>query len=105
MEILTPFVAILALSFTIEAMVEYFIGAPFARWAPGYSWLLIYIAYLVALAGVITYRLDILYTWFGLGDTWTWYGLLISAAMTGRGSNWLHDFASRYLAQQEELPK
>ena len=102
MEILVPFVAVLALSFAIEAMVEYFIGVPFTKLLPDWSWTLMYVAYLVAFAGVWTYKLDILYLWLGLSESWSWFGLFLSAAMIGRGSNWLHDFASRYLAAKGE---
>ena len=101
MDLLIPFVAVFALSFAIEGMVEYFIGTPFEKYIPGYSWTLMYVAFVVAALGVWTYKLDLLYGWLHLSDGWTWFGLALSAAMIGRGSNWLHDFWRKFLIKEK----
>lgn len=100
MNTLYPVAAVISLAFAIEGMIEYFIGTPFEKLYPKWSWLLVYVAFLVAIIGVWTYKLDLLHLWLGLGDSWTWFGLLLSAAMIGRGSNWLHEFASKYLKKE-----
>lgn len=102
MNLLIPIVTVLGLAFAIEALVEYFIGLPMKRYFPNWSWLLIYVAWLVAAAGVWTYKIDLMQLWLGISEGWTWFGLIISAAMIGRGSNWLHEFATRYLSKKEE---
>lgn len=101
MNVLFPVVAVLALAFAVEGVVEYFLGEPMRRFAPDWSWTLMYAAWLAAAVGVWTYKLDLMQLWLGLSDSWTWFGLVISAAMIGRGSNWLHDFASRFLAKEQ----
>jgi len=97
MDLLIPFLAVFALAFAIEGMVEYFIGTPMEKYLPAYNWTLMYVAFVVAGIGVWTYKLDLIAGWLHLSDTWTWFGLALSAAMIGRGSNWLHDFWRQFL--------
>ena len=100
MNVLIPIVTVMALAFAVEGVVEYFLGEPMKRFAPQWSWLLMYAAWVAAAAGVWTYQLDLMWLWLNLSDGPTVFGLVISAAMIGRGSNWLHDFAGRFLAKE-----
>jgi len=98
MDLLIPFITVLAFAAAVEGVVEYLFGTPIDKYAPQFSWALMYVALVVSLAGVYTYKLDVFFAWFGLGNGWTWFGLVMTAAMISRGSNWINDFASKFLS-------
>ena len=96
------FLLALALAFITESMTEYIFAVWFdlaaKRWpvlveiAP-----LRYVAMLVGVGLAFAYQLDLLYAAFGVVAGAPYVGILITGLAIGRGANWLHDFASRYL--------
>jgi hypothetical protein len=56
-----------------------------------------YAACLVGVALCVLYDADLLGL-LGLTPPWPWVGPIITGLLIGRGSNWLHDFAGRWLA-------
>ena len=55
-----------------------------------------YLAALVAIALCFTYRAD-LFAILGIQSPWPWVGYLLTGLVIGRGANWVHDFAGRWL--------
>lgn len=92
----------LSLAFICESMVEY-IFAPFAVMAPAkWKWIddyqpIKYVSLLVGVALALAYRLDIISEVFGATAGWPVTGQIITGLTIGRGSNYVHDFWSRYL--------
>jgi len=103
---------ILVLASLCEAIVEYLFSpivdarkedemdqAP----APGLDWralTLRYISVVIGIALCVVYRTDIL-VFFNLWSPWPWIGYLVTGILIGRGSNFVHDFASRWLSFQQ----
>ena len=103
--------AILILATLVESLVEYLvrplvkppiptpadrimIGEPeTATWR---DMVLRYIAALVGVALCVLYSADLL-TMVGLTSPWPWIGPVITGLIIGRGANFVHDFASRWL--------
>jgi len=56
-----------------------------------------YIAPMVAIALCFTYRAD-LFALLGIVSAWPWVGYLLTGLIIGRGANWVHDFAGRWLS-------
>ena len=64
------------------------------------TWQTLALRYTAALVGVllcVTYEADLL-AYFGLFPPWPWIGWVITGLVIGRGSNFVHDFASRWLS-------
>ena len=57
-----------------------------------------YVSVLIGVALCIVYQVDLL-AYFGLASPWPWVGWLITGILIGRGSNFIHDFAGRWLAK------
>lgn len=93
------FTVFFVLAFLSESLTEYF----FAQWAGKY------LKYVSAGVGVflsVAYRADILSTCLGL-DCWfpvvgPFVGMFLTGLLLGRGSNWLHDLASKYFGLDAE---
>ena len=97
-------IAAFVLSFLAETMTEYFASpvlkpAKPASRAPGDppDLILRYIAAGVGLILCLAYRVDLL-AMVGIGAQWPWIGYVITGLIVGRGSNFVHDFATRWLA-------
>lgn len=57
-----------------------------------------YLSVFIGIALCVTYRVDLL-EFFDLASPWPWVGYLITGTLIGRGSNFVHDFAGRWLAK------
>jgi len=113
MDTLAPITSILVLATLAEALVEYLFSPiikartqnnpepdtianqPLA----GFDWRALVLRYTAAGVGVglcVIYQAD-LFTAFGLVPPWPWIGWVITGLLIGRGSNFVHDFASTWL--------
>ena len=107
-ESLAAITGILVLATVVEAIVEH-IFAPILdardpdRMSPepvaALDWKALALRYVSVLLGValcIIYRVDLL-LYFNLIPPWPWVGSLITGLLIGRGANFVHDFATRWL--------
>ena len=114
-ETLTAITGILVLASLSEAIVEYLfapivdVGPHDEPIPPGgngrLNWRVLILRYLSVFIGVslcIIYQVDLL-TFFGLASPWPWVGYLVTGILIGRGSNFVHDFASRWLTKPNAL--
>ena len=91
----------LALAFLTESMVEYLFGQAvdhfeaLSKW----RWALMYVAALAGVGLAFYYKLDLLALIGQLEPSPV--GYLLSGLIIGRGANYLHDFVSRYILQQQ----
>jgi hypothetical protein len=96
----TALAGILLLATLTESLVEYLI-APVAdglkESKPWHTLILRYIAALVGIALCAVYRADLL-AMLGLVSPWPWVGWVVTGFIIGRGANFVHDFASRWLS-------
>lgn len=98
-------IAILVLAVLTETLVEYFarpILKPIPKEGKGpvpildeYPWLR-YMAAVVGIALCLAYRVDLL-ALFGLLAFSPFVGYVVTGLVVARGSNWLHDFVTRWL--------
>ena len=109
-EQLTAITGILVLATIAEAIVEH-VFAPILdakdpnamqpEPAQALNWKALGLRYLSVLIGValcIVYQVDLL-LYFNLIPPWPWVGSLITGLLIGRGSNFVHDFAGRWLTK------
>ena len=92
----------MALAFICESMVEYLFASWIAQLPAKWKWVdelepLKYISLLVGVALAASYGLDIIYEVFGATASWPQVGVIVTGLTIGRGSNYCHDFWSRYL--------
>ena len=76
-------------------------GDPDPEPAQALDWPALALRYVAALLGVglcIVYRIDLL-AYFDLVSPWPWVGWIITGLLIGRGSNFIHDFATRWLTR------
>jgi hypothetical protein len=69
----------------------------------GLDWRALILRYISAGIGIAlctVYRADIL-VYFNLWSPWPWIGYIVTGILIGRGSNFVHDFASRWLTFQQ----
>jgi hypothetical protein len=116
METLATVTGILVLAALAEALVEYLFSPiikagkendmqpePAANQPlAGLDWRVLAFRYTSAGVGVclcIIYETD-LFQYFGLYPPWPWIGWVITGLLIGRGSNFVHDFASTWLKPQ-----
>ena len=109
---LTQITGILVLATIAEALVEHLFAplvdlrdANTMEPQPGalLDWRALILRYISVFIGVllcIVYRVDLLTT-FDLSSPWPWFGYAITGILIGRGSNFIHDFAGRWLAVPE----
>lgn len=94
---------ILVLATLTESLVEYLI-APIADGLPeSQPWKSIILRYIAALVGIAlcsVYNADLL-AMFGLASPWPWVGWVVTGFIIGRGANFVHDFASRWLSKPQ----
>ena len=65
------------------------------------NWKALALRYVAALLGValcVLYQVDLL-VYFDLVSPWPWVGYIITGLLIGRGSNFIHDFATRWLTR------
>jgi hypothetical protein len=117
-ETLAAITGILVLAALSEALVEY-LFAPIVdarapdetmqpepsanRPAVGLDWRALALRYVSVLIGValcFVYQVDLL-VYFNLSSPWPWVGYLVTGILIGRGSNFVHDFAGRWLQFQQ----
>lgn len=111
MDILAALTGILVLAGLSEALVEYLISPivkareedkePIPPGSAGLNWRDLVLRYTAAGVGVtlcVVYRADIL-VFFDLVSPWPWIGYVVTGILIGRGSNFVHDFASRWLTK------
>jgi hypothetical protein len=99
---------ILVLATIAEALVEYLLAPIVEAKGPSGSksetavpWRSLALRYCAALIGValsVVYQVDLL-AFFNLSSPWPWVGWVITGILIGRGSNFVHDFASRWLTK------
>lgn len=103
------FILIFLVSFIIEAIVEFFAGAPIAhneKLKP-YSWALIYVAAVAGVGVSFHYQFDIvaliatyLETSPAIGVSPV--GIILTGLTIGRGSNAVHDLMQKMIAKAKE---
>jgi len=95
-----------ALAFLAESLVEYIFGTLFDKLpalAP-YKWTLMYVALVVGVGMAFFYGLDLiaLISQEAGGQVGaSWLGILLTGLVVGRGSNFLHEFVSKYLKKPD----
>ena len=57
-----------------------------------------YVSVIIGIALCIVYNVDLLLH-FGLIPPWPWVGSMITGLLIGRGSNFIHDFATHWLTK------
>ena len=107
-EPLAAVTSILVLATVAEALVEHLVapivdGRTDDNPTPPDVWdwrplVLRYTAAFLSVLLTITYRADILLL-LHLSPPWPWVGWVITGLLIGRGSNFVHDFATRWLKQ------
>jgi hypothetical protein len=98
----TAIAGILILATLCESLVEYLIAPAADELADDKPWRELALRYLAALVGVAlssVYQTDLL-AMLGLTSPWPWVGWVVTGLLIGRGSNFVHDFASRWLSAQ-----
>ena len=106
-EPLAAITGILVLATIAEALVEHLFAPLVDARAPDdtapdavLDWRALVLRYVSVFIGIvlcIVYRVDLL-TYFDLSSPWPWFGYAITGMLIGRGSNFIHDFAGRWLA-------
>lgn len=108
MDTLETVTGILVLAALAEALVEYLFRPiikarddeePTPQPSDQPDWRGLALRYTAVTLGVllcVIYRADLL-LFFDLVPPWPWIGYVITGLLVGRGSNYLHDFASRWL--------
>jgi hypothetical protein len=105
--------AILILATLVESLVEYLIRPLVKPWIEGrppaarlvgepdpITWRDMLLRYVAAVVGILLcwiYNADLL-AMVGLVSPWPWVGNVVTGLIIGRGANFVHDFASRWLA-------
>ena len=111
-ETVAAMTGILVLASIGEALVEYLFAPLIDARAPdeaqqpepaarSLDWRALALRTISVLIGVVlcvVYRVDLL-VHFDLSSPWPWFGYAITGILIGRGSNFVHDFASRWLAR------
>lgn len=96
-----------ALAFLAESFVEFLLDVPLEMLKPRWPWIeqlkpMRYAALIVGIVMAFQYDLDLIYEAFGYQAHWIGFGMLLTGLGIGRGSNWLHDFWTVYLAPSQE---
>ena len=103
---ITAITGILILATLCEALVEHLV-APIvdgrgAEDPQREQWRVLGLRYISAGLGMILcvlYQADLL-ALLGLATPWPFVGWLLTGLVIGRGANWVHDFAGRWLVQE-----
>ena len=108
-ELLAAVTSILVLAAVAEALVEHLFAPIIDARAedkvitPGrMDWrplVLRYTSVFLSVLLTIVYRADLLLL-LNLSPPWPWVGWVITGLLIGRGSNFIHDFASRWLTYE-----
>ena len=105
---ITALTGILVLATLVESLVEYFLHPWVKPWGdqepppdlqPSLTFrnmLLRYVAAIVAIGLCVLYQVDLL-ALAGLYSPWPLTGQIITGFIAGRGANFVHDFAGRWL--------
>ena len=107
-EPLAAVTSILVLATVAEALVEHLFAPIVDARAEGetippsgWDWrpiVLRYTSLFLSVLLAITYRADLLLL-LNLTPPWPWVGWVITGLLIGRGSNFIHDFATRWLTR------
>lgn len=97
---------IFAITFLVEALVEYVFGTPFDKFPKltPHKWLLMYVSLIVGVGVSYYYQFDMIYLlakFLEVNLNMTWLGILFSGLVIGRGSNFLHQFVSKFFPVKE----
>lgn len=93
---------ILILATLAESLVEYLIAPVADELGDDKPWREIAMRYVAAAVGIalaILYQTDLL-AMLGLASPWPWVGWVVTGLLIGRGSNFIHDFAGRWLSAE-----
>ena len=104
---LTAIAGILILATLVESLVEYLIRPLVKPWIEGdppedaklvdwRSLVLRYVSAIVGMGACFLYQTDLLAI-LGLVSPWPWVGYILTGLVIGRGANFVHDFAGRWL--------
>lgn len=111
MSIFIVMIVTLLIAFLIETLVEYLFGTAFDKISAltPYKWTLMYVAMIVGIGAAFLYQLDLinLLSQFLSSSSnvvyilpVTPFGIVITGAAIGRGSNYLHDIYDRFFKKQ-----
>lgn len=84
-------VIFLMLAFLAESFTEYVFG----QFVEG--GIIKYVALAVGVVLSVNFQADIFAEYFGLVSTIPYFGIVLTGMVLGRGANYLHDFARKYL--------
>ena len=99
--------AVFFLAFLAESMTTYFfadiLGVLAARfkWIAAVEWLR-YVAGIVGIGLAISYKLDLPGAYFDMTTTNPMVGWILTGLVIGRGANFVHDLANRYIWNKPE---
>lgn len=106
MNILAILAVILLLAFMVESLTEYIFGQA-AQHIPAlapYSWALMYIALAIGIAGAFIYHFDLIHLlsqFMGQEIPITPFGIALTGAAIGRGSNYIHDLVAKFFSKPQ----
>jgi hypothetical protein len=91
-----------ALAFLVETLVEYIFGTPMDK-VPKlkpYKWILMYVALVIGVLLVLFYKIDLIALIQAVikeeAPNVTLVGMILTGLAVGRGSNYLHQFVSKF---------
>lgn len=90
---------VFVLAFLAEGMTEYLFADLFDLGGLDRKYLK-YVAAVVGVAMAVLYRLDLLSAYFGLVAVHQAVGWVLTGLVIGRGANYVHDLADRYIWHQ-----
>lgn len=100
----TILLGVFVLAFLAEGMTEYLFSDVFDAAGVDRKWLK-YVAAAVGVALAVLYRLDLFAAYFDLHAVYPAVGWVLTGLVIGRGANYVHDLADRYIWNQPQPTK
>jgi len=101
MNVVAVITLIFAATFIIESSVEYFIGTPMSKIPKlqPYTWTLIYVSAIFSILISFFFQFDLIALISESLETpmaKSWVGIVLTGLVIARGSNFLHQFVSKF---------